>query len=364
MFTCCDECVIAYAQSLSVCRKHSFTHLLTSLFFAVIAILTKASDNPHSISGELFLQDQTIKMLPDYITHQRTTIVARSLVELSFDSLRPSCQYSSFVVVDRNTIMQGDKASSTPDLDAGFSIARPTHINITTATEVLIIEWERLELDMKIVELRAAIRSEFVQDRAYQQQVPAIELPSDAELLSADFSALLTAREHARTSSAGRDTVSPPKSAAAPPSQSTSVKLKGSAKRASSGKKKSRVEVFLDWWIGSDQYRSRVRADYQLLECLYALLEGSSFGKTFLEEGFVNVEEMIVLNEFATLCSDCEDADERDKLLHPSTTPDPQGLTLLQRFRSWYKGGQVIADHEEADRQRYIHKSLALMITN
>ena len=272
-----------------------------------ILLLDADQKYAENISPGIFQSLELVKSLSGLVEHKQLTVSQKAFVEVSFQNLRTFSEYIVVCAVDylsQNIITEA------------LLQKKPWTMNVSTTPESLEIEWPRLSPTMKVVEIRAAIRCEYVQARAFLH-FPPIRLPSDEELESEEL-----------------------------------VKFFSTGKESSS---LSRLNSFLEWWIGSDFSRTaKIRRDFLHLECLYALQNKTVIGN-FVKDGFAAAEEIQSLQQWAaTNVKKVYNTLELNKAISIDILPDStdEAERLFFSFRSWYKGGQVIQDFENAEKER------------
>lgn len=237
---------------------------------------------------------------------------AKQCIEVSFEDLRP---FSDYVIIAAVNYTHS-KDSKYNELYESLHSKLPWTLPVSTAPENLDIEWSRLSAAMKVVELRAAVRSEYVQVKAHTHYPP-IRLPSEEELELEELVMYLT-------------------------SKTTSSAL-------------HRLSGFLEWWAGSDfAGGSKIRREFLYVESLYASHHKAVLA-AYNKNSFITSDELQVMQNTSTqLMRNVAIALDLNKPLNLDLLPNSteEGERLLFRFRSWYKGGQVIADFEEQERER------------
>jgi hypothetical protein len=183
---------------------------------------------------------------------------------------------------------------------------------VTTLPELLDVEWGRLSEDMRRVEIMAATRSKLVQGLIKGKRPP-ISLPRDEDI---DLSPA-TMEQFAATPSG------------------------------------SPWMDFLYWWAGTSQIAAtRPRQEFLFNECLHAV-RSASVSARYLEQKFCTETELEALVKYAT---------DTLQILSGKTKFDKVAESKsFKRFRSWYKGGQVAVDSEEAEAKKKV-RGLSLVV--
>lgn len=297
------------------------------MFVILLKLDTQDADK---LTPEKFKLERSLMDLPGYQEHRKVKVDRTSAVQVQFDALRPCTSYFVYVAVDRSAAEEIAKREGI-SVDELKDTSPPIFKDIMTADETLDIEWSRLTTTMRVTELRAAIRSEFVQIKA-RFHFPEVPLPSDDLLVSEAHVKLLdpTTSEAAQT------------------------EMRAVVPREALD--------FVDWWKGDGVCGSRERGEFQLLEALHAVVKGVMV-RVFVNEGFASGEDVDVLTKYALHA--LKDYDKykchrkaEPEMPHPllmerfSDEERDEGALLLRKFRSWFKGGIVVEDYEEVQRQK------------
>lgn len=276
-------------------------------------VLAKAS--PSLIVGDLprfFQSFDTISNIQGLVEHRVIKVGAKQCIEVSFEDLRPFSDYVIIAAVNY-THRKDNKYN---ELYESLHSKLPWTLPVSTAPENLDVEWSRLTAAMKVVELRAAVRSEYVQVKAHIHYPP-IRLPNEEELELEELVSFLE-------------------------SKTNSPAL-------------LRLSAFLEWWTGSDSAgTSKVRREFLYVESLYAA-QSKAILATYHKSSFItNEEQQVMQNTVIQLMKHVAIALDLNKPLSLDLLPNSteEGERLLFRFRSWYKGGQVIVDFEEQEKKR------------
>lgn len=314
--------------------------------FLVYLVLTKFAD-ASKVNLSYFVDETSVPKIPGYIDHRTISLDPRSFQEVTFDQLHPVTSYSVSAVINLSSLITKPKPNEVPYVVDTSKIQTVWNFGVETLEEQLDIEWWRLDQNMRVTELRAAVRSEFVQMKAHHNYPP-ILLPSDDDLLSSECMHVLNL-------------------------QMDSPQLSGAKKKL-----KPHLLLFYDWWVGSGRKTTKVRSEFHSLECIHAIVHHKSFMHEFLEEGFADSDECQVLVDYVkkqtnprrasiSAPSDIQkirssiSAAADDMMSMKSTVSgasnmsaimNEKGLQLMKRFRSWYKGGQVVKDFEETEHKR------------
>lgn len=295
----------------------------------VYVVLIQPTRNSKKPGKDRFKTEKEIMAIPGYVKHTKVSVVKAGSQLVQFDNLHPSYPYWVYVAVDRT---QAEKMadSEAVDMKEITDTSPPVLLEMETTEENLHLEWQRLTLDMRLTELRAAIRSELIQIKT-RFHFPVLTLPTDNILLHENTVAFLDPAKTAEERSDAND------------------KLEGT------------VREFLDWWIGDEENGSRIREEFAQYEALQSIVKGESTRK-FLNEGFIENDNVDVLTRYALFtlkesfdkftCHRKLEPDVPHPLLQGKFTDYQRqdGLTLFKRFRSWYKGGVVVEDFEEQNK--------------
>lgn len=275
---------------------HSLTyyHLV---FLPVVLVIAHFNESFRTPSDALY-DRQAAENIQGYISHQCCAVAANSFAEATFAGLKPLQPYIVYAIIDRSAVASSKRALHiTDDEDENQCVSAEA----TTLTELLDIEWGRLSEEMRKAEIKAALRSKFVQTTA-RTRFPPLPLPTDDEI---DLS---------------EETLE--KFVAAP---SGNVWFN-----------------FLRWWAGDDPVvPTAVRSDFLFQECVSAARDPKVIGR-FAEQHYCSDAELEVLSKFA---------DDSYYVLSQGKTKRDQFAAIreFKRFRSWYKGGQVVLDRAEEE---------------
>lgn len=286
-------------------------------FHAVHIVLALTSSLPNDSNlAKYFHNAASLKAMPGFLEIQSFHIPVRGSIEVVFSGLKPQRSYT--IIAALNYWPVEGKLRSREPAESILNKA-PWSLEESTAAEVLEIGWKQLTTSMKITELRAAIRCEYVQVRALNHH-PVVRLPLEEELNTADVFAVL------ETGS-------------------------GAAALA------RHVSLFVDWWAGLEPQTSKIRGEFLFIESVHASLD-SDLSNVFVQQGFCTIEELQLLQTFAdSKVKQIATAVEygRHVMVESNSTSEEEESVARKTFftfRSWYKGGQVIADFEEAEKLR------------
>lgn len=352
----------------------NFTVSLGTVSGGAIYVVLLNSADAQQLSHQYFANDKTIATIPGYCEHRKFNMAPNSFEEISYDDLKPLTHYTVLAFVNLNSLtpieVEAEKPQSkskskpsTAKVETPIDTSKITNwwnLDIETKEEQFDIEWHRLDLDMRLTEIRAAIRNEFVQAKAFYH-FPSIIIPSDEEVQTSDFKALL------------------------------SPDIDGKTLANLKKKVKPHFVIFLEWWAGQDKAKAstKVRSEYQSLECIHAILHHKQFLRAFEAEGYCSGQDSQLLVEYVKkntyqkakvhgslpgsianpvgesvtsgsrrksaasgTSGDLESASAKSGVVavsvaSNSTAFHERGLNLMKVFRSWYKGGQVVRDKEE-----------------
>lgn len=204
------------------------------------AVLCKFFESPEALSG-----------LEGQIDSRRVTVLPQGDEDVTFTGLRPDSKYVLLVIPNYWPSSFASKVPS-PALRS-----RAPYVCIArTAPEVLEVDWKLLSSEQRVMELRAAVKSELVQLRAACSQPP-VYIPKDEEIRNMNI--------------------------------------------AGTGNNKQ-VQGFMDWWVGTGATgNSRVRSDFLYLEvCLPPLDLGF---EPYVDIGcFVSVWWLEQIKRFSRSC--------------------------------------------------------------
>lgn len=312
-----------------------YLHLMFSklvfLFYSVFVVLIKSAKSGKKPSKERFKTEAEIKAIPGYMEHQMVSVVKNGSQQVQFNNLHPSCPYWVYVAVDRTQaeVMANKEAV---DMREVTDTSPPVLLEVETAEENLDIEWNRMTLEMRVTELRAAIRSQFIQIKT-RFHFPVLTIPSDDDIFNEDTVQFLD--------------------------PSKSVDDKALVK----DKLPAKLFEFLDWWIGDEMLGTRIRGEFHQYEAMQMIVKGDSLRK-FISEGFIDNEDVDLLTKFALFtlkenydkykCHRSMEPEVPHPLLQGKLTDfqREEGLKLFKRFRSWYKGGVVVEDYQEQSKKQ------------
>lgn len=312
-------------------------HLFFNSRYFTVAVVLTYSKNRFTPTKEDFYSSASILSLPGYLEHRSIVFDRDNFEEITFRNLHPETSYTVFAAVDKSNHVHfpmTDEVNEEEEEEKNKLIKPPKSITLKSLEEKLEIEWNRLDLEERTIELRAAIRSEFVQMKSFYNY-PIILLPTDEEILESNFQTLIS------------------------PTISENDYHTLKSQRFQSNSSLKHIPTFLDWWIGHSKVTSKTRSSFHEIEAFYATLN-KKIQKSMEEDRlFSNTREMNTLIEFAK--SNIKhrarlnrEVDPEDNLLlagipqinAESTDLSDDRLSLFKRFRSWYKGGFVIKEKE------------------
>lgn len=318
-----------------------FAHLI---FFATCrvvgaAIIICTVDTPAHVNRPYTMMTvSAVEALVGLVSYECREIEANSLVDVTFANLRPETTYVIYVIADST------QAKQVPLTDEDKA---PVQLVINTQQEILEIEWPRLNTEMQMVEIRAALRTPWLREAA-AALYPPITLPVDEDVRLEDFAAPAAEAEDPKKPTL-KDAVSP---------KTTNKKGAPAAVKSrlseAEEQQKSTWRAFLDWWVGhSPLVVTKIRAEFQLKEALFAGQQ--EFVRTkYLESGLAKKEEVELLSKY---CANMEAALAAGKVRKESFPVSAE----FRKFRSWYKGGQIVRDSVEASlvNQRYTKMTIS-----
>lgn len=267
-----------------------------------------------------------VEALEGLVSFECREIQPNSMVDVSFANLRPETAYIVYVIADST------QAKQVPLTDEDKA---PVQVVVNTLQESLDIEWHRLSTEMQLTEIRAALRTTWLREAA-AALYPPISLPADENVQLEEFAA------------------SPPGAAAelvdAPKKMSPKTNRKGSSAPASALKgrlseaeeqNKNTWRRFLDWWVGQSSLMvTKIRSEFQLKEALFAGQQEFIKSK-YLESGLASKEEVELLCKYCANMAVALATGKVRKDIFPVSRE-------FRKFRSWYKGGQIVRDSVEA----------------
>jgi hypothetical protein len=256
-----------------------------------------------------FQSAPAMSTIPGLVEAQTAQIQSNGCIKVRFIGLKPKRNYVVIAAVNYLSIVEQSKAHEL--LYQPLVAKAPWKIKVATMPEVLDIEWSRLTPHMKLVELRAAIRSEYVQLKAHTHR-PTIRLPTAADLEKVE--ALTIARG---TKGAGRIT-----------------------------------SLFVDWWVGTESRSSKVRSEFHYIEGVHASME-KSFSTQFFEQGFCTWDELQWMQQLAEeKTKQIAFAVEHNQSLQIDGHDKVAAVETFARFRSWFKGGFIVEEFEQSEKIR------------
>jgi hypothetical protein len=273
---------------------------------------------PHNI----MTVEQVMHNVQGLIAFECREILSNSFVEIDFFDLRPSTNYTVYAVADST------KAKNVPITDDDKI---PEHLVLSTLPEVLDIEWHRLTPHMQAMEIKAALRTSWLQEAA-AAHFPMILLPTDEDVKN------LENRPNVDEPVTGANLPSTPKS---PKPTTKGSRGKNRVAGSADEKPSSTWSTFLDWWAGSNPHVvSKIRSEFHLKEALFMAQQEAVLTK-YKESGFATNEEIGKVGRYAVSIS----ANLASGKIKKENVPKSADFN---KFRSWYKGGQVIRDSMNA----------------
>ena len=275
-------------------------------------VLLVQDNSAHKTHVHATMTLSAVESLRGLVAYESREIPANSFVDVTFTSLRPHTSYFAYAVADSTEA----KLLAITDEDR-----LPHHLVVNTQQEILDIEWSRLTKEMQIVEIKAALRSNWLHEAA-AAHYPVITLPVDDDIHlgeTVDVSSLEKPDEKTRNISPAKNR----KATAALPSPNE--------------QQKNIWRAFLEWWVGqSTMYVTKIRSEFHLREALFAAQQDYVTSK-YLDSGLVKKEEITRLVAYAAHT----EADLASGKVRKDTMLTSQEF---RRFRSWYKGGQLLQD--------------------
>lgn len=263
-----------------------------------------------------------VEALGGLVAYECREIEPNSLVDVTFANLRPETNYVVYVIADST------HAKLVPLTDEDKA---PVQLLINTQQEILEIEWSRLSTEMQLTEIRAALRTNWLRDAA-AALYPPMPLPVDDDVHLEDFAPHTEAED--------------PKKPGVKDHMSPKTHKKGAANKGgrlteAEEQHKNTWRAFLDWWVGqSPMLVTKIRAEFQLKEALFAVQQ-ELVNKKYLESGLTTKAEVDMLVKY---CVNMEAALAAGKVKKETFPVSPE----FRKFRSWFKGGQVVRDSVEA----------------
>lgn len=314
---------------------------------AAIVLLLK-DDPAQSSRPHMIMNIAAVQALPNLLHHECREIKPDSFVDVTFSGLRPETRYVVYVVADSTL------AKQVPLTDEDKV---PTHLTVTTLPEALEVEWARLTTEQQITEVKAALRTCWLRETA-AAHFPPIILPLDDEVHIVEATAHhgqdLQSQSQDPNDQHDRDDVSRDvskdgrhgrgnghgKAGAKGKGRKMSTASTSSA-AAAVDEQKTVWRQFLDWWVGqSPQTTTKVRAEFHLREALFAAQQESVTVK-YMDSVPCRGGEVHAVTKFA--------ANTEAALAAGKVRKEGIHITAeFRKFRSWYKGGQVLRDLTEA----------------
>lgn len=272
------------------------------------------SNRPHTI-----MTADAVQALPGVLSFERKEIAADSFVDVSFTDLRPEVNYIVYSIADSTN------AKQVPLTDEDKA---PVSLVVSTTPEVLEIEWNRLSTEMQITEIKAVLRTNWLKEAA-AAHYPPIVLPVGDDIHLGDTALAEEAPPAPVVDKFGRSPKGKKKEhvTAPPPS-------------AGDEAQKNVWRLFLEWWVGqSPMVTTKIRSEFHLKEALFAAQQ-EVITRKYLESGVCKKEEIAALTKYAATM----EANLAAGKVRKETMPM---IREFRRFRSWYKGGQVLQDFVE-----------------
>lgn len=256
-----------------------------------------------------------VQGLKELVAFECREIAPDSFVDVSFSNLRPETGYIIYAISDSTNVKQ------VPITDEDKV---PVHLVINTLPEVLDVEWPRLTTEMQILEIRAALRTNWLREAA-AAFYPPIVLPVDDDIHLGDN----LPEEESRSAKKGKKAPTGP---------------------SPDEKQKEVWRQFLDWWVGqSPMVVTKIRGEFHLREALFAAQQ-ESVTKRYLESTLTTKEGVAALGRYAETMTANLAAGKVKKDTLPS-------MPEFKKFRSWYKGGQALRDLTESALRYPTHPS-------
>ena len=256
-----------------------------------------------------------VNELPGLVGYECCVIAPDSFADAVFNNLRPNANYTVFAIADST------RAKLLPLTDEDKA---PVQMQVRTLPEQLEIEWSRLSTEMQAVEIKAALRTSWLREAA-AVHYPPVQLPADDDIHLEDSSLETGKSAEDKNASVQKGNLTANRS------------QKKILTYAEEEQKRNTWRTFLNWWVGQNPLMAtKIRAEFLLKEALFAGQQ-SSILKLYVESGLATAAEAEALPK---MCLSI------DLLLIPGKTrkeniPTP---AALRKFRSWFKGGQVLRD--------------------
>ena len=283
-----------------------------------IVILAEESAD-HSRRPHAIMTATAVEALPGLVAFECKRIAPDSFVDVSFANLRSETSYTAYVIADSS------RAKLLPLTDEDKA---PVQLLVSTLPERLEIEWTRLSTAMQVVEIKAALRTGWLKEAA-AVHYPPISLPSDEDIFIEENAA--------ETDPLLPDTTK----SKAGVGDSAQAKQRKGLTSAEEEQHKNVWRTFLNWWVGQNPLAAtKIRAEFLLKESLFAGQQ-SVVQKRYAESGLSNAAEIEALSKMCHAIDGTLVAGKMKK----EGVPTP---AILRKFRSWYKGGRVWRDVQEA----------------
>jgi hypothetical protein len=318
-------CATGICKLFSVIRDVWLHALNTASVVAAIILLAREtpdhSNRPHSI-----MTTAAVEALKGVLHYECRDIGTDGFADITFANLRPETNYVVYAVADST------HAKQVPITDEEKV---PTLMSVTTQPEVLDIEWSRLSTEQQVVEIKAALRTTWLRDTAAAFYPPII-LPVDDDI-HLEEAAAGDHPEGSKSAKGGKDK----EFGASPKVKGRKTSTATTAGPPVDEEKKAVWRHFLEWWVGqSPQTVTKIRAEFHLKEALFAVQQDLVSAR-YLESGLCKNAELDALVTYAASMEAALAAGKVRKDAFP-TTPE------FRKFRSWYKGGQVLRDLSDA----------------
>ena len=296
-----------------------FVIFIFPFLFAGIVLLMEArpdqTNRPHCM-----MTVTAVESLVGLIGYECKEIKPDSFADVTFSALRPETSYTAYVIADSS------RAKLLPLTDEDKA---PVQMQLSTMPEQLEVEWSRLSTEMQVVEIKAALRSSWLKEAA-AVHYPPIALPADDDIHLEEPSEPVAAAPEAPVKPGT-------KGGSAPHGKHPPGNPRKGLTSAEDEHRKNTWRTFLNWWVGQNPLvATRIRAEFHLKEILFAGQQSSVLNR-YMESGLTNNAEIEYLPR---LCA------TMDATLAPGKMKKdgPTMPASLRKFRSWYKGGQVVRD--------------------
>jgi len=317
---------------------------------------------------DTFITLTTLLSIPGLVAYHTLELEPNSRKDITFHDLNCQTEYRIYGIANATDVKM---------MPINDDVKEAVYIVVNTKYENLDIEWNQLTEHMQLIEMKAAMRCKWIRELA-MKNVPEIILPIEFDgkmNKKTKNSKSGTSPSVSRPSSRGKSATKSRPTSRNSKTDSPNSKSRRNSKSSDddntvsatprsnkSGNSGSRsvnrnndlvdstknlllMEAFKLWWLNE---KNPARSFFLLSEIIF-VSKDNNIVKSFIESGISTQDEVETLQNYCIMLSSIieKQSDNTDNdIIKSLPTRDQLDISFV-KFRSWYKGGQILREFSE-----------------